>query len=76
MKVASHGREQPFDLMDVMRAGRARSVKDGPAARRAAAARSAVLELRSDGALFAPYAAATGRRRDETGPPGDRLAMR
>ncbi len=34
------------------RAGRAGLVKDGPPARRAAAARSAVLELRSDGALL------------------------
>ncbi len=36
------------------------------------ATRSA-LELRRDGALFAPYAAAIGRRSDETGTPGDDL---
>ena len=44
--------------------------------RPSAAGRRQGLELRSDGALFAPNAAATGRRRDETGPSGDPLGMR
>ena len=44
--------------------------------RAAEGARPGAVELRSDGAPFAPYAAATARRRDETGPLGERLGMR
>ena len=72
------GRESPFNLMQASLPtgpGQSRLAPAGPP-RAAEGARPGAVELRSDGAPFAPYAAATARRRDETGPLGDYLGMR